>query len=79
MKRVLIIDTNREAYGAEDLTDRTLTVGDLIAMLEEFDEDLPVVTVHDNRYTFGAIKFEDVHVTSKSPEGDWEDEDEARW
>ena len=55
MKR-LIIQAMREAYGPEDV--KTMTVGELIAALEEFDEDAPVILSHDSGYTYGGIRYE---------------------
>lgn len=37
---------------------RTMTVGELIAYLEQFDDDSPVYLSHDNGYTYGGIRQE---------------------
>ena len=50
----LIIDTTREGYGTDQI-ERTMTVGELIAALEDYDEDTPVYLGFDNRYTYGGI------------------------
>lgn len=50
----LIIDTVREGYGADQIR-RTMTVGELIGFLEDFDEDMPVYLGFDSRYTYGGI------------------------
>lgn len=50
----LIIDTVREGYGTDQIR-RTMTVGELIAFLEDYDEDTPVYLGFDNRYTYGGI------------------------
>ncbi len=51
---ILILDTFREGYGIDQIK-RTMTVGDLIAFLEEYDEETPVYLGFDNRYTYGGI------------------------
>lgn len=51
---ILILDTFREGYGIDQIR-RTMTVGDLIAFLEEYDEETPVYLGFDNRYTYGGI------------------------
>ena len=51
---MIIIDTMREGY-APDQIHRTMTVGELIRFLEDYDEDTPIYTGHDNRYTYGGI------------------------
>lgn len=55
MKR-LIISAMRESYGKDDV--RTMTVAELIAALEEFDDDMPVILSHDSGYTYGGIRYE---------------------
>ena len=56
MKQVLYINAEREGY-AIDQIHNTMTVGDLISYLEQFDEDTPVYLKHDNGYTYGGIKW----------------------
>lgn len=55
----LRIEANRTCYGAQDVRS-TMTVGELIALLEEFDEDTPVILSHDNGYTYGGITESDI-------------------
>lgn len=50
----LILDTVREGYGTDQIR-RTMTVGELIAFLEDYDEDTPVYLGFDRRYTYGGI------------------------
>lgn len=50
----LFLNTNRNGYGPEQCG-RTLTVRELIQLLEEFDEDAPVYLKHDGGYTYGSI------------------------
>lgn len=54
MKRI-IIAAEREEYNPDKV--RTMTVGELIAALEEFDDDAQVILSHDNGYTFGGIRY----------------------
>ena len=61
MKEVLYIEGRREGYGVDQIR-HTMTVGDLIAYLEQFDEDTPVYLKNDGGYTCGSItdsSFED--------------------
>lgn len=50
----LIYSTFREGYGPGQVR-RTMTVGELIAFLEDYDEDTPVYLSFDNGYTYGGI------------------------
>lgn len=61
MKPILVLQTSRDAYSPEDVRG-TMTVGELLRFLEDFDEDRPVFLSFDNDYTFGGIReycFED--------------------
>lgn len=51
----VIIDAKRESYGVHDI-ENTMTVSELIGLLEEFDGDSRVILSHDNGYTYGAIR-----------------------
>ena len=52
---------------------RTMTVGDLIAYLEQFDEDTEVYLNNDNGYTYGSIDEMSFEEQDDDEEGD-EDE-----
>lgn len=53
-KERLILDTFREGYGTDQVK-KTMTVGELIAFLSDYDEDTPVYLGFDRRYTYGGI------------------------
>lgn len=65
MERKLYIRGNRNGY-SPDQCGKTFTVGELMAFLEDFDEDMPVYLNNDNGYTYGSIGMNDI----------WEDEEE---
>ena len=54
----LIINARREGY-ATDQCPGTMTVGDLINFLQEFNESTPVFLSHDNGYTYGSVRQSD--------------------
>ena len=54
MKEIVYISANREGYGIDQVR-HTMTVGELIAYLEQFDEDAQVYLKHDDGYTYGGI------------------------
>lgn len=51
---VLYIEGRRNGYGI-DQCGRTMTVGELIEFLSQFDEDMPIYLKNDNGYTYGNI------------------------
>ena len=63
----LFINAQRTGYSPCQIQ-HTMTVGELIAALEEFDEDTPVFLKHDGGYTYGGISYSDL-------EEDWSEDD----
>ena len=54
----LYINAQRTGYSPCQIQ-HTMTVGELIAALEEFDEDTPVFLKHDGRSTYIGITWDD--------------------
>ena len=57
----LFINANRTCYSPDQISS-TMTVGELIEYLEQFDDATPVYLKHDGGYTYGGIherNFED--------------------
>ncbi len=52
--KTLLIDAKREGY-ALDQCGRTMTVGELMDWLDQFDDDCQVYLSHDNGYTYGTV------------------------
>ena len=65
--KYIIIDAAREAYGMEDV--RTMTVGELISILEDLDPDSKIILSHDRGYTYGGIREEMIQ-EEESEEGE---------
>lgn len=69
MKCVLYLEARREGYAIDQISE-TMTVGDIIEYLTQFEEDTPVYLSHDGGYTYGGI-------IAKRFEEEWiEEEDE---
>lgn len=68
MKMKLYLDGRRNGYSPKQCG-RTMTVGELINWLEQFDEDAEVFIRNDNGYTYGNIN-------EQSFEEDYDDDDE---
>lgn len=66
--QVLTIDGRREGYAPSQIRS-TMTVGELIDYLSQFDEEMPVMINNDNGYTYGSIDYDSFR------EEDEEDED----
>lgn len=56
----LFINGKRNGYGI-DQCGRTLTVGELIEILSDYDEKTPVYLRNDNGYTYGSITACDIN------------------
>ena len=69
--------TERYCYSVNDtdLIEGTLTVGQLIDVLEQYDRDLPIVLNNDNGYTYGRIGEWDFSEEEYKEDKDEEDEE----
>lgn len=54
----LILKADRQGYSTGQCGS-TMTAGELIAYLEDYDEDTKVYLSHDNGYTYGSISEQD--------------------
>ena len=57
MANIITIEGRREGY-APDQIKYTMTVGELIDYLSQFDEDSPVMLDNDNGHTYGSISYD---------------------
>lgn len=60
LKLNVLIEARREGYSTSQCG-RTMTVGELIEYLGQYDEDTPVFISNDNGYTYGPITENDIH------------------
>ena len=51
----LIINTTKDAYSTEDIIN-TMTIGDLKAFLDNWEDDTPIYLSFDRGYTYGALR-----------------------
>ena len=51
---MLLINAKRNGY-APDQCGKTMTIGELVHYLEDFDPDEKIYLSHDNGYTYGSI------------------------
>ena len=54
MKEVIMFNTGRDGYSVEQCG-KSMTVGELIEFLSEYDEDTEVFYKNDDGYTYGYI------------------------
>lgn len=57
MTTIVTLETTRSNYSASDAALGSITVAELISMLEEQDPDAKVVFSNDNGYTFGSLNW----------------------
>lgn len=64
MKEILLLNAMREGYAVNQVHE-TMTAGELIGFLEQFDEGTPIYLSHDDGYTYGGItetRFEEAEL-----------------
>lgn len=54
-KTIVTLEATRTDHSARAAARRTMTVGELISYLEQYDENSPVVFSNDNGYTYGSL------------------------
>ena len=71
-KEVLIIEANREGYSIEQAENErmAITVGELISLLEDFDEDTKIYISNDRGYTYGSVTEYRIHEDWIESEGE---------
>lgn len=52
---MVLLHTQRSHYSANEAAKHSLSVGELIEALSQFDEDDKIVFCNDNGYTYGTI------------------------
>ena len=67
----IVINTRREGYSTDQI-DVTMTVGELIGLLSEYDEETPIYFGNDRRsygwYTYGSISDYDLNYIESDDE-----------
>ena len=76
--KYLMIEGRREGYGPDQLR-KTMTVGELMDYLSQFDEDTPVILNNDNGYTYGSITYESFEDGNFDEDGNREDNEDEDW
>lgn len=71
-KLYVCLNTNRDCYALNQMG-ATMTIGELIDRLSEFDRDMPVAFRNDRGYTYGSIDYYDID--EYEAEEDEQDED----
>lgn len=56
----ITIETHRSGYSINQCG-RTLSVGELIDYLSQWEDDTPVYFSNDNGYTYGSVDFDDIN------------------
>lgn len=58
MVNIVMFNTSRDSYDIRESADCSITVGELISELRNYDEDDKIVFSNDNGYTYGYISRE---------------------
>ena len=56
-RHIITIDGRRDGYSTDQI-EHTMTVGELIDYLSQFDEESVVMICNDNGYTYGKIDYD---------------------
>lgn len=56
MKPYINIEIERLGYSPDQVAERTMTVGDLMRILEDYDPETPIIISNDEGYTYSPIE-----------------------
>lgn len=79
MEKIIKIKTSRDDYDIRDSAYSSISVGEVIEILENFPKEAKIVLSNDNDYIFGIIRkssFKQVEVETYQEEKEREKEDE---
>ena len=70
-KAALIFEAERRHYSIDqqEASGNTMTVGELIGILQDYDEEDLIIISHDRGYTYGTLSSPDYY--EKEPGGEW--------
>lgn len=60
MMKVITLETSRDCYDKRDAMPHSLSVGELIDILNGYDEDTKVIFLNDGGYTYGIISADSI-------------------
>ena len=75
-RRAIVFEASRSGYSIDQLFtgygwNKPITVGDLMGILEDYDEDDLFILSHDNGYTYGTVRADDYADWVELEDGEW--------
>lgn len=58
--KAVVFEAKRSGYSIDQVAGRAITVGELISILQDFDEDNLFILSHDHGYTYGSVNIWDM-------------------
>lgn len=59
-KTILLLATHHDDYSVNRIKDYTMTVGELLEILLQYEDDTPIALSNDGGYTYGKIGEDDI-------------------
>lgn len=73
-KSALVFEASRDAYSIDSAAERdAMTVGELIRILQDYNEDDLVIMSHDRGYTYGSIHEREMTLYQENEDGEFEE------
>ena len=67
----IVFEAQRDGYGIDQIADKAITVGELIDILRDCNEDDIFVLSHDGGYTYGSVSRMDGRFFEEHEDGVW--------
>ena len=72
MRNAVVFEASRDGYSIDQIADKAMTVGELIDILSDYDEETLFVLSHDNGYTYGSLDRWSCSEAQEDEDGEWE-------
>ena len=69
-RKAVVFEAMREGCSIDQI-DNPMTVGELIELLSEFDEDDLFILSHNRGYAYGSLKSYDMEEQYEDEDGEW--------
>lgn len=69
--KAVVFEAEMRGYSIDQIAERAITVGELIRILQDFDENTLFVLSQYNGYTYGSVSVWDMKEYTEDEDGDF--------
>lgn len=69
MREAIVFEAMRDGFGIDHIKN-PMTIGELMDILQDYDEDTLFILSHDNGYTYGSLS--NMSTAREMDDGEWQ-------